>query len=475
MPTSEFPRSAARPCRPPGRRTTRRSWRAPRAPRPRSRAAGRATAWPRASPPPAASARATAAGPGPGGGCGPPAPAAPRRARCRFRPSSPAGRRRTAPGRRPGGRCRRGRPAADRAAPLPQGALRDESAPTRVPRPRPPQPQVGVDARLDGGQPPLLQVRDLPLRELLVGEVGQGGASPQRERLGVGLRRACRRRRRRGRPGPRRCARRTGRGRARRARRGRGSRRRPSRWRRRPRRRRRARAAAATRTPGWFLAPVAGGRSPQSPSMSASVVTTSPARSSNIARTARCLRPPERDGPVADADLQRAEDSECCRERVLRREPIRGAPVPPDPHSRVFQRSFSDLQRRFSAATDAAAQSAPSLSGGAMSRTPRPPPSAPPSPPSHRPPRRPTPPGRPVDRPPGPRPGRDEHHADPDDRRRRLRRHRLALRRRRLRRRRLPVAAGDGHGRGAPAAPPAAPDGASRGPGGALPGPRACV
>ena len=42
---------------------------------------------------------------------------------------------------------------------------------------------VGVDPLLDGLQSQFLQRGDLPLRERLVGEVGQGGAAPQTQGL----------------------------------------------------------------------------------------------------------------------------------------------------------------------------------------------------------------------------------------------------------------------------------------------------
>ena len=53
--------------------------------------------------------------------------------------------------------------------------------------------------------------------------------------------------------------------------------------------------------------------------------TTSPARSSSIARTARCFGPPSATAPVADADLERARGCGMSSPRVpSAREPIRG-------------------------------------------------------------------------------------------------------------------------------------------------------
>ena len=43
--------------------------------------------------------------------------------------------------------------------------------------------EVGLDARLDGGQTLLLQPRDLGLRERLEGELGERRPAPQRQRL----------------------------------------------------------------------------------------------------------------------------------------------------------------------------------------------------------------------------------------------------------------------------------------------------
>jgi len=52
--------------------------------------------------------------------------------------------------------------------------------------------EVGLDPVLEGGQTKILEPPDLVLRERLVGEVGQRGAAPERERLVETAGRSCR-------------------------------------------------------------------------------------------------------------------------------------------------------------------------------------------------------------------------------------------------------------------------------------------
>jgi hypothetical protein len=47
----------------------------------------------------------------------------------------------------------------------------------------PPQCQIGLQARLQGGEPLLLQPRNLRLRERLIGELGQRLPAPEVQRL----------------------------------------------------------------------------------------------------------------------------------------------------------------------------------------------------------------------------------------------------------------------------------------------------
>ena len=66
---------------------------------------------------------------------------------------------------------------------LPQRVLRHERLQLADELGMPPGGEIGFDALLERRQPELLEPRDLGLGERLVGQVGERGAAPERERL----------------------------------------------------------------------------------------------------------------------------------------------------------------------------------------------------------------------------------------------------------------------------------------------------
>ena len=79
-----------------------------------------------------------------------------------------------------------------RTEPLAQRVLADERFQLADEAGMAPELEVGVEAELERPEPLLLECRDLPLREGLVGQVGEGRPAPERERLAKLLRRSPR-------------------------------------------------------------------------------------------------------------------------------------------------------------------------------------------------------------------------------------------------------------------------------------------